>query len=99
MAHLAGLDPEAWASRALISAYDGSEKGELLKQALKKAFVATGAALLLSGNVQAATVEMVRQVLTPIDTMCIMLSYVDNSENSNHSLMSLQTRRPAHWDR
>jgi DNA-binding transcriptional regulator YdaS (Cro superfamily) len=50
MASIAGLDPEAWAARAIISQHEGSEKGELLKQALKKALVATGAVLGTFGS-------------------------------------------------
>lgn len=58
MAGIAGLDPEAWAARALIAQHEGSEKGELLKQALKKALLATGAALATFGSsAQAATLE------------------------------------------
>lgn len=60
MADLAGLDAEAWAARALIAQHEGSEKGTLLKQALKKALAATGVALATFGNqAQAATVEAV----------------------------------------
>jgi len=50
MAGIAGLDPEAWAARALIAQHEGSEKGELLKQALKKALEATGVALGTFGS-------------------------------------------------
>ena len=58
MAGIAGLDPEAWAARAIIAQHEGSEKGELLKQALKKALLATGVALGTYGNqVQAATLD------------------------------------------
>lgn len=58
MAGIAGLDPEAWAARALIAQHEGSEKGELLKQALKKALLATGAAIGTYGSqVQAATLD------------------------------------------
>lgn len=49
MAKIAGLDANAWTARAVIAQYEGTEKGELLKQALKKAFVATGGVLLSSG--------------------------------------------------
>jgi len=49
MADIAGLEAEAWGNRALIAAYEGTPKGELLKQALKKALAATGAALVSSG--------------------------------------------------
>jgi transcriptional regulator with XRE-family HTH domain len=51
MAHIAGLDADAWASRALIAQYEGTEKGEALKKALKKALAATGAALVSSGAI------------------------------------------------
>lgn len=60
MAGIAGLDAEAWVARAVIDSYEGSEKGELLKQVLKKAFAATGVALLTFGsNAQAATLESI----------------------------------------
>lgn len=42
MAQIAGLDPEAWTARAVISQYEGTPKGEMLKAALKKALLATG---------------------------------------------------------
>lgn len=58
MAGIAGLDAEAWAARALISQHEGSEKGELLKQTLKKALLVTGGALATFGaSAQAATLE------------------------------------------
>lgn len=58
MAHIAGMDAEPWAARALIAQHEGTEKGELLKQALKKALVATGVALATFGSsAQAATLE------------------------------------------
>jgi len=71
MAQIAGLDPEAWASRALIAAYEGEPKGELLKQALKKALLATGAALAMSGGAQAADQG---QPLHVVDTMYRLLT-------------------------
>lgn len=49
MAQLAGLDAEAWVARAVASQYEGTEKGERLAQALKKALVATGAAIISGG--------------------------------------------------
>lgn len=48
-AYAAGMSADDWAARALISQHEGTEKGELLKQALKKALAATGAALASSG--------------------------------------------------
>lgn len=51
MAQIAGLDPDAWVSRAVISQYEGTEKGEALKIALKKALLATGAVLATSGAI------------------------------------------------
>jgi len=53
MAHIAGLDADAWGSRALISQHAGTTKGAKLEAALKKALLATGAALA-SGGAQAA---------------------------------------------
>jgi len=49
MANLAGLDPEAWTARAVIAQHQGTSKGAKLEKALKKAFVATGAALVTCG--------------------------------------------------
>lgn len=49
MAHLAGLDAEAWSARALIAQHEGTEKGRLMAEALKKALLATGAALSIFG--------------------------------------------------
>jgi len=49
MAELAGLDAEAWTARAVISQHEGTSKGAKLEAALKKAFVATGAALATFG--------------------------------------------------
>ena len=64
MAHIAGLDAEAWGARALIAQHEGSAKGELLKQALKKAFVATGAAIGLCGSTAATTCsDLIRCIL------------------------------------
>ena len=45
MAHLAGMDAEAWASRALIWQYEGTPKGEKIAAVLGKALAVTGAAL------------------------------------------------------
>jgi hypothetical protein len=44
VAHLAGLDPVEWGSRAIQSAYEGTEKGAALSEALKKVLVQTGEA-------------------------------------------------------
>lgn len=56
MAAIAGLDAPAWTARAVVAQYEGSEKGEAIKQALKKALLATGAALVTVGNASAQTV-------------------------------------------
>jgi hypothetical protein len=48
MAAIAGLDAEAWGARALIAQHEGTSKGAKLEAALKKALLATGAALLSS---------------------------------------------------
>ena len=53
MAHIAGLDADAWGSRALINQHEGTTKGAKLEAALKKALLATSAALA-SGGAQAA---------------------------------------------
>jgi len=72
MAHIAGLEAEAWGNRALIAAYEGTPKGELLKQALKKALLATGAALAISGAHAQTVIEAAR---SPVDTMCKLLTF------------------------
>lgn len=45
MADIAGLNPEEWMARVAILKHEGTPKGEKLKNALKKAFLATGGAL------------------------------------------------------
>lgn len=54
MAQIAGMDAEAWASRAIVAEYEGTPKGEKLAVALGKALLATGAALATSGASAAA---------------------------------------------
>jgi len=56
MANIAGLDPEAWTARAVLSQYEGTPKGAKLEGALKKALVATGAALASCGALAAESV-------------------------------------------
>ena len=64
MAAIAGLDAEAWAARAVISQYEGTEKGELLKQALKKALLVTGAAIVsVSAHAQESITYLIRCIL------------------------------------
>lgn len=70
LAHVAGLDAEAWGSRALIAQHAGTAKGELLKQALKKAFVATGAAV---GTCGAHAGESVSYFIRCI--VCLVIRY------------------------
>ena len=73
MAGIAGLDAEAFAARALIAQHEGTEKGELLKQVLKKAFVATGAALGTFGASASETVYTVIDFIRCI--LCLCKSY------------------------
>jgi len=42
IAQLAGLDPVEWGSRAIQACHEGTEKGDALAEALKKALEATG---------------------------------------------------------
>lgn len=49
MAHVAGLESEIWAVRAIVAQYEGTPKGAMLSRALGKALAATGAALVSSG--------------------------------------------------
>jgi len=44
LAKLGGLDPVDWGSRAIVAKHEGTQKGEDLKDALKKALGATGEA-------------------------------------------------------
>jgi len=48
IASLAGLNAVEWGSRALIDQHEGTAKGEMLKQALKKALLVTGVAIASS---------------------------------------------------
>lgn len=57
VAKLAGLDAVAWGSRALIEPHEGTPKGEMLKEALKKALLVTGAAIVSSGANAAETIS------------------------------------------
>jgi hypothetical protein len=49
VAQLGGHDPEAWALRAILEPYLGTKKGEMLAEALKKASLAIGGAMLTGG--------------------------------------------------
>ena len=49
MAHIAGLDAEAWVNRAVVAQYTGTPKGEKLAVALGKALLVTGGVLVGSG--------------------------------------------------
>ena len=61
MAHIAGLDAEAWTARAVIAQYEGTAKGELLKQALKKALQVTGVAIVsVSAHAQESISYLIR---------------------------------------
>ena len=66
MAHIAGLDAEAFSARALIALHEGSAKGEMLKQALKKALLATGGAL---GGFGAQAGELSQRIYTMFITL------------------------------
>jgi len=63
MAELAGLDAEAWAARAIISQYEGTSKGAKLEEALKKALLATGGAIVSSGVHAAPVISAARDWL------------------------------------
>ena len=62
MAGVAGLDPEAWAARAVISQHAGTAKGAKLEAALKKSLLATGAAVLSSGVHAAPVIDAARDL-------------------------------------
>jgi len=79
MAHIAGMNAEEWGARALIAQHEGTEKGELLKQVLKKALAATGAAL---GSFGASAHTVTDALLKPIADFirciaCLSESYRD----------------------
>lgn len=57
VASLAGLNAVEWGSRALIDQHEGTAKGEMLKQALKKALLATGVAIVSNGASAAETIS------------------------------------------
>lgn len=56
MADIAGLEGVEWVARALIAQYQGTTKADMLKSALKKALVVTGAGLATSGAFAAESV-------------------------------------------
>ena len=64
MAKIAGMDPEAWASRALVAKHAGTPKGEKLAVALGKAVLATGVALATVGHCSAPATEYFINSLT-----------------------------------
>lgn len=72
MAEIAGLDPTDWTCRAVAAQYGDTEKGKRLRNALKKALVATGAAVVSSGAMAAETLGRVANRLVLLYTMYIM---------------------------
>jgi len=64
MAKIAGLDPDAWVARAVISQYEGTTKGAKLEAALKKALLATGAALVSSSASATVAIDGFQYVIT-----------------------------------
>lgn len=62
MAELAGLQPEEWAARAIVSQYEGTSKGDKLFRALGKALAVTGVALVSSGANATAIFSTVSEV-------------------------------------
>jgi hypothetical protein len=58
LAELTGYDASAWVARAVVTHYEGTEKGALLSKALKKALVATGAVIVTSGTKAAAILSV-----------------------------------------
>lgn len=63
MADIAGLNADEWALRAIAAKYEGTEKGEKLKRALKVSAATIGA--VLSSGVHAGTIggEVLRCIL------------------------------------
>ena len=55
MAGLAGLEAEAWGARAMVAKHAGTKKGAKLEGVLKKALLATGAAIASCGSIAAET--------------------------------------------
>jgi hypothetical protein len=58
MAEIAGMDPEAWAARAIVAQYEGTPKGEKLARALGKALQVTGAVIVTVGHCAAQAGEL-----------------------------------------
>ena len=83
MAHIAGLDAEAWGARALIAQHEGTEKGKLLQQALKKALLATGAALGSCGVNAQALIDQCGTALSTywLDFIRCILCYTLRGQN------------------
>jgi len=52
MAKIAGLEPEAWAARAIVAQYEGT-KADRIKSALKKSLGVTGAVSIAFGCIAA----------------------------------------------
>jgi hypothetical protein len=82
MAAMSGLDAEAWGARGMIEKHEGTTKGAKLQEALKKALLATGAAML-SASINAAPVMVT--VPKVLDTMYRMLT--NRRTFSNGTLM------------
>lgn len=58
MAYIADMDATDWLARATIEQYAGTPKGEQLKQALKKAWLATGGAVATFGVSASSTSDV-----------------------------------------
>ena len=72
MAEIAGLEPTEWVCRAVAAQYGDTEKGKRLRDALKKALVATGAGLASSGAMAAGVLGGLVERLDLLYTMYIM---------------------------
>jgi len=70
LAQLAGLEPEAWAARAIVEEYEGAKR-ESLQKALKKSLAVIGAGVIVSGCtvVDYLTRCIDRQVAVPLRYM------------------------------
>lgn len=69
MAEIAGLEPVDWTARAVAAQYGETEKGKRIRNALKKALPAIGAALVSSGAQAAGALGAAGEMMRLLHTM------------------------------
>lgn len=73
LAHVAGLDAEAWAMRAMVERWEGTPKGDRLMRALGKALLVTGGVVASAGANAGAIHSLIPNAARClVDTMYIM---------------------------